>query len=238
MDITQKSIVGQVVASDYRTAAVFHRNGIDFCCNGNRSIEDACSANGLNAIDLMTQLQAVDARGGDKGMDFQTWPADLLIDYIEKRHHRYVTEKIPELLAFLEKLVRVHGSRHPELLEIGQEFSAAASELSMHLQKEEHILFPFIRRMAEGTSIEQMPFGSIENPIAMMHHEHDVEGARFRRIAALSNNYTPPEDACNTYRVTYAMLQEFEADLHRHIHLENNILFPKALKMEQLALAR
>jgi len=237
MDITSKSIVGQVVASDYRTAAVFHRNGIDFCCNGNRSIEEACGANALNASDLMAQLQAIEAKGGDKGMDFQSWPSDLLIDYIEKRHHRYVTEKIPELLAFLEKLVRVHGPKHPELLEIGQEFSAAASELSMHLQKEERILFPFIRRMAEGASIEQAPFGSVENPIAMMHHEHDVEGARFRRIAALSNNYTPPEDACNTYRVTYAMLQEFEADLHRHIHLENNILFPKALKMEQSALA-
>ncbi len=158
-----------------------------------------------------------------------------MADYIEKKHHRYVENKIQEITPFLEKVARVHGDRHPELNEIRQLFDASAGELTAHMKKEEQILFPFIRKMVaaqnQNTTV-QAPFGTVQNPIQMMMHEHENEGERFRKIAALTDNYTPPEDACNTYRVTFFLLKEFEEDLHLHIHLENNILFPKSIAIE------
>ena len=129
------------------------------------------------------------------------------------------------LLQFLDKLCRVHGERHPELFEINRIFNESARDLESHFKKEEGVLFPFIESL--------VPFGTVENPIAMMMHEHSTEGERFEEIVKLTNNYTPPADACNTYKVTYQMLQEFETDLNRHIHLENNILFPKAIALEK-----
>lgn len=160
-----------------------------------------------------------------------------MADYIEKKHHRYVEEKTREITPYLDKICRVHGDRHPELFEINEHFNATAGELAAHMKKEELILFPFVRKMAkakqENTKLEAPHFGTVENPIQMMMHEHTAEGERFRKIETLSNNYTPPEDACNTYRVTFALLKEFEADLHLHIHLENNILFPKAIELEK-----
>ena len=140
-------------------------------------------------------------------------------------------------MAFLDKLCKVHGERHPELFEINKLFNETAQELSAHLKKEELILFPFIKKMAnakrKGSTIEAPAFGTVENPVHMMEHEHTAEGDRFARIAELTNHYTPPADACNTYRVTYAMLEEFENDLHTHIHIENNILFPKSIQLEK-----
>ncbi len=131
----------------------------------------------------------------------------------------------------------MHGGRHPELAEVAQLFNQTAGELTVHMKKEEFILFPFIRKMvtqkAAGEPLSAPPFGTVQNPIAMMHQEHDAEGERFQKIASLTNNYTVPADACNTYSVTFAMLKEFENDLHLHIHLENNILFPKAIEMEK-----
>lgn len=145
--------------------------------------------------------------------------------------------KIIEIKPYLDRIVNVHGSRHPELETIRQLFHQSAGELAAHMKKEEFILFPFICKMVNvkqrGEKLSLSPFGKVENPVAMMRHEHNIEGDRFREIAALSNNYTPPEDACNTYRVTFALLKEFEADLHLHIHLENNILFPKAIALEK-----
>ena len=170
-------------------------------------------------------------------IDYKSWPLDLLVEYIEKKHHRYVEEKIPVLRQFLDKLGRVHGERHPELFKINELFTASAGELASHMKKEELILFPFVKKMVkaklENGAIQSPQFGTVENPITMMMVEHDNEGQRFRDIAELTDNYNPPADACNTYKVTYAMLDEFEKDLHLHIHLENNILFPEAIKLEQ-----
>lgn len=134
-------------------------------------------------------------------------------------------------MPYLNKVAAVHGDRHPELREVQDLFIGCAEDLTSHMQKEEQVLFPFIRKMAVGDDIHA-PFGTVQNPINMMMHEHTNEGERFRKIAALTNDYTAPEDACNTYRVTYALLNEFEEDLHLHIHLENNILFPKAIATE------
>ncbi|MNR31126.1 Iron-sulfur cluster repair protein DnrN [compost metagenome] len=139
-----------------------------------------------------------------------------------------------EIVPFLNKVASVHGDRHPELLEVQQLFRGCVEELTSHMQKEEQILFPFVRQLATGKSV-QAPFGSVQNPINMMMHEHTAEGERFRRIVELTDNYMPPEDACNTYKVTFALLQEFEEDLHLHIHLENNIMFPRAIALEAKA---
>lgn len=236
MNITEKSIIGAIVAEDYQYAAVFDHAGIDFCCQGDRTIADACVEKSLDPAALISQLNTI-SRGNTARQDFNSWSLDLLTDYIEKTHHRYVTEKISEIAPYLNKIVKVHGSDHPELAEIEQIFTSSAGELSMHMKKEELIVFPRIKKIEHcSESGEPLPparFDSIQTPISAMLHEHGEEGERFRQIAALSNNYSPPADACNTYRLTYALLQEFEKDLHLHIHLENNILFPKAIKLEE-----
>lgn len=229
--------IGQFVADDFRTAAVFNKYGIDFCCKGDRTIEEVCAKKEVSAQTLFEELEAVLNSKSDQSIDYKSWPLDLLAEYIEKKHHRYVEEKVPVLKQFLNKLCSVHGTRHPELFEINALFTASAGELASHMKKEELILFPFVKRMVkakiDNVAIQSPQFGTVENPIAMMMEEHENEGERFRQIAELSNNYTPPADGCNTYQVTFAMLNDFEKDLHLHIHLENNILFPAAIKLEQ-----
>ena len=229
--------IGQFVAEDFRTAAVFSNYGIDFCCKGNRTLGEVCVKKGLETTEVLGKLNAVVNSKTNQSIDYKLWPLDLLADYIEKKHHRYVEEKIPVLLQFLNKLCRVHGERHPELFTINEEFTACANALTSHMKKEELVLFPFVKRMVKAKSdnvaIQSPQFGTVESPIAMMMREHDTEGERFRRIAELTNNYTPPADGCNTYQVAFAMLDEFEKDLHLHIHLENNILFPEAIKLEK-----
>lgn len=229
--------IGQFVADDFRTAAVFAKYKIDFCCNGNRTIDEACEGKGIDSGKIITELEAVLNSKTEQSIDYKSWPLDLLAEYIEKKHHRYVEERIPVLRQFLDKLCKVHGERHPELITINELFTASAGELASHLKKEELILFPFVKRMVkakmESTEIQSPQFETVENPIELMMQEHDNEGERFRQIAELSNNYNPPADGCNTYKVTFAMLQEFEQDLHLHIHLENNILFPGAIELEK-----
>lgn len=237
METLERTTIGEYVAKDFRTAAVFSKYGIDFCCKGNRTIDEACEKKDVDTNTIMDEINTVLATKNDNSIDFKSWPLDLLADYIEKTHHRYVEEKTNVILPFLAKLCKVHGASHPELFEINQLFIGCAGELAQHMKKEELILFPFIKRMVKATLtdelIEQPHFGTVANPIAMMMNEHDAEGERFRKIALLTNDYTPPADACNTYRVTFAMLAEFEEDLHKHIHLENNILFPAAAVLEK-----
>lgn len=229
--------IGEIVAEDYRTAAVFESYGIDFCCNGNRSINVACEAKNINQGELIEKLNSSITVAHTGSSDYKLWPIDLLADYIEKKHHRYVEEKMPVIKQYLKKISEVHGKHHPELLEIEKLFNASAGELAMHMKKEELMLFPFVRKMmsAQSEDIKAHPphFGTVQNPVQAMMHEHDTEGERFRQISELSNQYTPPADACNTYKVAFSLLKEFEDDLHLHIHLENNILFPKAVALEK-----
>lgn len=229
--------IGEIVADNYKTAQVFKSHKIDFCCKGNRSVLEVAEKNKLDANLLLKELQSVQQQTHGDQIDFTAWPLDLLADYIEKKHHRYVETQIPILKQYLSKLCRVHGERHPELLEITQHFNTSAGELTKHMKKEELIVFPAIRKMVRakqtGTALDPIPVGTIKNPIQMMMQEHENEGERFRVIEKLSDNYTPPADACNTYRVTFSLLQEFEEDLHQHIHLENNLLFPKAEILEK-----
>ncbi|MFC0605077.1 iron-sulfur cluster repair di-iron protein [Winogradskyella pulchriflava] len=240
MEVLQKNTekeIGKYVADDFRTAAIFSKYKIDFCCNGNRTLTEACEKKGIDSKIIMEELNQVLNSSSSETIDYKSWPLDLLAEYIEKKHHRYVEEKIPVLCQFLDKLCRVHGERHPELYKINELFTSSAGELASHMKKEELILFPFIKKMVkaklENGVVQSPQFGTVENPINMMKHEHDTEGERFREIAELTSNYNPPADACNTYKVTFAMLDEFEKDLHLHIHLENNILFPKAIQLEK-----
>jgi regulator of cell morphogenesis and NO signaling len=234
MYIHPQTIVGELVANDYRTATVFKSYDIDYCCNGQRSIEQACHHTGISIDALIDSLKNIPADVLSGVADFNSWPVDLLADYIEKKHHRYVRAKLKEIAPLLNKVAKVHGDKHPELWEVEGLFSESSFDLVDHLKKEEQLLFPFVRRMVEaGNTKIHASFGRVENPVSVMMHEHDQEGERFRRIAEITDEYTPPPDACNTYKATLVMLKEFEEDLHQHIHLENNILFPKAIAMQE-----
>ena len=235
-EISEKS-VGEIVATHYKTAAIFRQYNIDFCCNGGQTLSEVCAARHLKMEDLISQLEKVIDVHPDPVMDFNQWPLDLLTDYIEKKHHRYVENQVREIRPYLDKICRVHGDKHPELIEISELFEQSAGELARHMKKEELMLFPSIRLLVRGkesgNDYSSPRLGSVRNPIKMMMDEHDLEGARFKKIEKLSDHYTPPQDACNTYRLTLSLLKEFEDDLHIHIHLENNILFPKAVELEQ-----
>lgn len=236
MKTLEKQTIGEFVAQDFRTASLFSKYKIDFCCKGNRTLDDVCQSKGLDIDLIEEELNTILESKDSNSIDFKSWPTDLLIDYIEKTHHRYVEEKSIALILYLDKLCKVHGERHPELFEIALHFKTCAGELAQHMKKEELILFPYVKKMyfavRDKTAIEQPHFGTVNNPITIMQDEHENEGDRFVKIAALTNDYNPPVDSCQTYKVTFAMLKEFEQDLHKHIHLENNILFPKALALE------
>ncbi len=229
--------IGEIVAEDYRAATVFQQHGIDFCCNGHRNFSEVCSNKSIDPEELVEQIDLAKQEVTGNMPEFKFWPLDLLIDYIEKKHHRYVESKIPVLKEYLQKISHKHGAQHPELLQIARLFDFSAGELTAHMKKEEFILFPHIRKMVKAESsslpLASPQFGTVVSPIQAMMQEHDNEGRRFYEINQLSNHYLPPEDACNTYQVTYHSLREFENDLHLHIHLENNILFPRAIEMEK-----
>lgn len=230
MEITTKRKVGGIVAENFRTAKVFTEHGIDFCCKGGISLEEACEK---NSVDLETMLIALDqVTQSQDATNYSTMDLSQLIDHIVHYHHHYVENTIPALKIYLDKLEKVHGESHPELSKIREEFYGSADALTVHMKKEELVLFPYVKAMVDsmlkGFPLSKPHFGHIDHPIQMMETEHETEGDRFRIISSLSNAYTPPSDGCQTYRVAYALLEEFEKDLHTHIHLENNILFPKA----------
>lgn len=237
MESLNDKTVGQIVAEDYRTAQVFKDHKIDFCCNGGRSLEEVAQEKKLDAKSLLSEIEEVKQAETSGGNDYESWPLDLLSDYIVKTHHRRAEKQIQVLKPYIDKICRVHGGRHPELLEIKELFDGVSGEMSAHMKKEELILFPFIKKIVKAEEnnekLEANPSKTVENPVNMMMHEHDDQGEVFRKIAELSNDYTPPSDGCNTYKVTLGLMSDFENDLHKHIHLENNILFPKAVSLEK-----
>lgn len=235
MMMIKEKTVADFVTENIKTADIFKKHGIDFCCGGGITLEKACAKNNVDQILLEKEL--LDAsKIIDRAYDYDTWNLTFLIDHIVNIHHTYVKESLPLLSQYANKVAKVHGSHHPEVIKINKLFHDVANELMQHLQKEEQILFPYIKQMetAENnkTTGNPSPFGSVKNPILMMEHEHENAGDIFKEIAMLTNNYMPPEGACNTFKALYAKLQEFEEDLHRHIHLENNILHPKAIALE------
>ncbi len=236
MTITLNTPVGEVVKNNFKAATLFQANKIDYCCNGHKTISEASQKAGIEAEMLVNQLEEI-LKDNDPDTEYIN-NLDLtdLADYIVKRHHSYVQKNIPFLKQNLEKIARVHGQNHPELVEVRDHFFTSAGELTMHMQKEELVLFPYVKKMEqakkENQSLPTSAFGSVSSPIAGMMEEHQNEGERFEKIAQLTNNYQVPEDGCTTYEVTLKQLADFEKDLHRHIHLENNILFTRAKMME------
>lgn len=234
----EQQTVGALVAADYRKAEVFKRFGIDFCCGGGRTVKEACEKQGVSYSDLEAELLKMQHQDDvTEPMNFNAWDPRLLVDYILYTHHTYVRENIPLLQEFTAKVAKVHGHANPEVVEIAALFGEMAVELEQHMMKEERILFPYVKRLAGLRGLQepmgQPPFGTVQNPIRMMELEHERAGEIMAEIRRLSHDFTPPDHACTTYRVSYFKLEEFEADLHKHIHLENNILFPKALAAEQ-----
>lgn len=234
MEIDLNTKVGDIVRSNFKAAQIFEINQIDFCCGGGISLQEACSKKNLAPEPIIVQLQDAINRSDPDSKYFDNLPLDLLCDYIENRHHSYVSETSPFLVSKLEKLCEVHGMHHPELFEIRELFEATAANLTMHMKKEELMLFPAIRtlvKLQDSENPEDALVTHLAQMIQVMNDEHQAEGERLERIDLLSKGYTYPPDACNTYRVTYETLKEFQRDLHRHIHLENNILFIKALDL-------
>jgi regulator of cell morphogenesis and NO signaling len=228
------STVGEIVATNYHAAAVFEQFGIDFCCGGRRSLDEACREVDANPAAVAQALRAIPA-AGDDGDDVTRWPLDRLVDHIVERHHTYVRSRVPVIERHLAKLVTVHGAQHHELARVLSVFDRMGRDLFQHMVKEERVLFPYIRELASlpAGSRPPSPFGTIENPIRMMEREHREAGDELRLIRELTKAYVAPADGCTTYRVCFEELAQFERDLHRHVHLENNVLFPKAVELEQ-----
>ena len=236
MNITEENTVAEVVTQNIKTAHVFKKYGIDFCCGGGITVEKACAKNGVDFTILQNELNEVNETNS-KTFDYDSWDLDFLIDHIVNIHHTYVEQNIPILIQYANKVAKVHGHHFDEVVEINKLFTEVANELIMHMKKEELMLFPYVKQLIkaknEGSTPQLPHFGTVNNPIQMMENEHESAGDIFKTIAKLSNNYTPPESACNTFKALYSKLDEFEQDLHQHIHLENNILFPKSIQLEK-----
>lgn len=219
--------VGEIVTADFRTAEVFKTAGIDFCCGGKKSLEQACREKDLDPALLITQLSKLDSLKNE-ALNFKEWNLDFLCDYIINTHHKFVTHNLPQIVFYTEKIAQVHGTNHPELVETAYLFGRINDELLQHLDNEEKVLFPAIKEMVRDRSDKR---NIIHSEITRMWGEHDFAGGAMDDINVITSGYKLPHDACNTYRVTFQLLQKFEDDLHIHVHLENNILFPKALKL-------
>ncbi len=239
MSIVTSKTVREIALENTSATRVFEKLGIDYCCGGNQSLEEACGKSGLSVEQVLDSLELAEAQSAAPGVnrDWIDAPLADLIAHIIETHHKYTREEIARLTPLLDKVCSVHGKNHPELLRVRATFFALAQELGMHLMKEERILFPYVTRMEESFAQKEPvlppPFGTVQNPVSMMEHEHDSAGNALRSMRAATNGYAAPEDACVSYQTLYKALAAFEADLHQHIHLENNILFPKAIAMEK-----
>jgi regulator of cell morphogenesis and NO signaling len=231
--------VGEIAAADIRKAEVFKRYGIDFCCGGKKSLKQACLEKNLDPNKIQQELNkvAAQAEGRNKSFDFNRWQADFLVDYIYNEHHLYYYEEAPVIADLLEKVANHHGQKHPELIALYNLYNKLQKELNAHFLKEERVLFPHIKNLVQAKKTRTFPMPSginnIQQPLHLMEEEHDEAGSILRAINEATNNYTLPEDACKSYSLLYHKLKNLEEDLHQHIHLENNVLFPKAAAIEK-----
>lgn len=228
--------VAEIVTDNYRTADTFRRHQIDFCCGGKQNLLKVCNDKSLDPQQIVAELQEQVNLPADSGTDFNLYSLKDLINHIISTHHEYVMESIPTLLTYADKVARVHGDRHPELIQIKSLLQSIFMELTDHMQKEEQVLFPYTVALESAylnqSLLPSIPFGNFQNPISKMEDEHEKVGDLTGHVRRLASDFVPPEGACNTYRVFFAKLEEFERDLHTHVHLENNILFPRALHMD------
>jgi regulator of cell morphogenesis and NO signaling len=234
---TGEITVGDIAAKDVRKAQTMKKLGIDFCCGGRKTLKQAAADIGLKVEDLE---EALDKAGNTvstvSSHRFNTWEADFLADYIYNEHHKYFYENSEYILELAIKIERVHGKHHPQVATLRQLIEKLFSELKSHFEKEEKVLFPYIKQLCADKKLARSPsthFSITNGPVAMMHMEHEAAGDILRKIRKVTNDYQAPPDGCNSFRLLYKKLNELEADLHQHIHLENNILFPKALNLEK-----
>lgn len=229
--------LGQIAAKDLRKAQVFKKYGLDFCCGGKKTVKEACNEKGLDVTKIEQELQKADKIPASRPLPYNDWSPSFLAEYIVNTHHSYVQKNLPDIRAYAKKVMTVHGNHHPELLPIYRLVEEVNAELTAHMAKEEKVLFPYIKELAVARNsakpLHAEHFRSVQNPINMMEIEHEMVGKNLAQIRELTNNYSLPEDACASYSLLYRMLDEFEEDLHLHIHLENNILFPKAIEIEK-----
>ncbi len=229
--------LSEIVNKDFRTAQIFEKYNLDFCCRGNKSLSEACNEKGLKSENVFSELQNISVNNAANSIRYDKWELDFLIDYIINNHHNYIRSITPLISSLAGKVVSAHGKNHPEVIKIAEIFSTLGKELSQHLMKEEQILFPYIKNLVKiknnNSKYEPPYFSSVENPIRMMEAEHTAAGDDMYEIRNLSKNYLIPSDACNTFKVFYKELKEFEEDLHKHVYLENNILFPKSIELEK-----
>ncbi len=233
-EILTKSLA-QIVNNNHHAASVFEKYHLDFCCKGKRTLRQACEENNLDIEEVVADLKTTVQNSHElTTIEFNKLSLAGLSEYIVMTHHSYVKKEMPQILSYLQKVASKHGERHPEMLKVLELFAAVSEEMEQHMQKEEQILFPRIVEMekwvAEGNEI-RINHNYLQAPIHMMEAEHDHAGTMLAEINKLTNNYNPPADACTTFKLSFAALQAFEMDLHQHVHLENNILFPKALQL-------
>ena len=233
--------IGTIAAKDVRKAEVFKKYGIDFCCGGKKTVREACAEKGIDAAEVEQELQQSNQHITGRPIAYNDWNLDFLADYIANNHHSYIRKNLPDIRSYAIKVAQVHGGHHPELLPIQQLVEKINKELTEHMEEEEKVLFPYVKQIVQAKNTNQ-PIGTgtgkkLDELIKDMEKEHDFVGKRFEEIHILSKNFAIPGDACASYTLLYKMLHEFEEDLHLHIHLENNILFPKAVELQKLLAA-
>lgn len=231
--IISDSTIGQIVANDYRTATVFEKYGIDFCCGGNVALAATCTKKGIDLNTITAELEVVKCSPVERSQNYGSWEISFLADYIVNTHHAYLKENTGQIAAYIHKIVTVHGAHHPELTQLATLFDKISIDLMAHLREEEEIFFPAIKRVDASRKEDAIPqakdIETITNSLKKLRHEHEEIGDAIHEIRHLANDYAIPSDTCNTFTITYQKLNEFEDDLHKHVHLENNILFLKAL---------
>ena len=235
MQLDYNTPINAVTKYNIKTAKIFEEYDLDFCCVGKKSIAKACSEKGIDADNLIKELNIVINNESD-GTHYEDWNLNFLIDYIRNNHHSYVRSSIVSIDHHFSKVVNKHGITYPEILKAVKLFDDIKLDLLSHMDKEEKMLFPYIKKMMfaaeNNVELQIPPFGSIKNPINVMEEEHQSAGDEMSELKKITNNYTPPDNACNTFKLLYSELNDFEKDLHIHVHLENNILFPKAITFE------
>ena len=233
-DIGNKTI-GDFVAEDYRTAKVFEKYGIDFCCGGKVYLSAICMGKGIDLTMILREVEAAKSAPFERSQNYSSWALPFLADYIVNTHHAYLKENDGQIASYVRKIAGVHGAHHPEVIQIAAIFDKIASDMTAHLKEEEEVFFPALKRAdavrVAGTTPAEKDRETIRVSLLKLHREHEEIGDAVHTIRHLANEYAIPGDVCNTYVATYQKLKEFEDDLHKHVHLENNILFPKAARL-------
>ena len=239
MNLDASRTVREIAVEHPNATRVFEKLGIDYCCGGGKSLADACSAARLSSEEVIRTLETELTPQAGATSGWSQGQLAELAQHIVAKHHNYCRNELPRLDQLMAKVASVHGQRHPELLSIQKDLRELGQELMTHMMKEEHILFPYIAEMEatvnSGRRLRPPMFGTVRNPVQMMIMEHDSAGDALQRMRQASGDFTAPADACISFQTLYRALLEFEADLHQHIHLENNILFPRAIEMENSA---